>query len=111
MNNTLPQWRKVMDKVFATAWMFVLLVSVIDGYLVWNCREVIEHFERNPAGQVLLSLSGGHVGPFLFVKSLGTMLACMWLLVIYRSHARLGLIVVMSVAVFQLSLLIFLHTQ
>jgi hypothetical protein len=111
MNNARPEWRRLMDLTFATAWMFVLLVSVIDGYLVWYCREVIEHFERNPVGQALLSLSGGHVGPFLFVKSLGTMLACMWLLVIYRTHARLGFIVVMSVAAFQLSLLIFLHTQ
>ena len=64
MNNTLPHWRKVMDYVFATAWMFVLLVSVIDGYLVWYCREVIEHYELNPAGQALLSLSSGHVAPF-----------------------------------------------
>jgi hypothetical protein len=106
-----PQWTKAMNCAFATAWLFIVLVSVIDGYLVWYCREVIEQFECNPVGQALLSLSGGHVGLFLLVKSLGTMLACMCLLVIYRTRARLGFTLVMSVAVFQLSLLIFLHTH
>ncbi len=69
VNRVRPHWLKTMDCAFATAWMFILLVSVIDGYLVWYCRDVIEHFERNPAGQALMSLSGGNVGLFLFVKS------------------------------------------
>ncbi len=84
-------------------------LAVIDGYLVLTCREVIGDFERNPAGIALLAISGGQVWLFLSLKVLGTILACMWLLIIFGKNPRLGLVIALSIASFQFGLLIFLQ--
>jgi hypothetical protein len=100
---------KSMSWVFPTAWIFVMAVSVVDGYLVLQLREVIGDFERNPAGIALLAINGGQVWLFLAMKLLGTSLACMWLLIIYRNNPRLGLAITLTLACFQFALLIYLH--
>ena len=100
---------KAINGLFAFAWIFVMTVSVIDEYLLLHCREVIGHYERNPVGFALLAIGGGQAWLFLLLKLLGTIFACMLLLVIYRKNPRLGLIIALPLAIFQLGLLIYLH--
>ena len=95
--------------LFALCWFFVIFVSVLDGYLLMHTREVIGDLERNPLGLALLSINGGQVWLFLSLKLVGTILACMWLLVIHRKNSRLGLVIAISLALFQFGLLIFLR--
>ncbi|MEQ1824527.1 MAG: hypothetical protein ABL921_01205 [Pirellula sp.] len=100
---------KTTDRLFTIAWVFIIFVSVFDGYLVFQCREVIGDFERNPAGLILLAINGGQVWLFLFMKLLGTIFACMWLLVIYRKHPHHALAIALPLAGLQCGLLFFLH--
>jgi hypothetical protein len=94
---------------FATAWLFVMFVSVIDGYWVWHTRDVIDEYEQNPVGQALLAANAGHVGLFLTVKALGTLFTCSCLLIIYRKNPQLGLVIAVVLAMFQFGLLLFLN--
>ncbi len=100
---------KNLDKLFAIAWFFVMFVSVIDGYLLLQNREVIRAMERNPMGLALLELAGGEVWLFLALKLIGTVLACTWLLVIYRVNSKIGMAIALVLAGFQFGLLLFLH--
>lgn len=97
-----------MNVVFALSWSFVIFVSVLDGYLLMHTREVIGDTERNPVGLALLAINGGQVWLFLSLKLIGTILASMWLLVIHRKNPRRRLMIAISLACFQLGLLIFL---
>ena len=97
-----------MNVVFALSWSFVILVSVLDGYLLLYTRDVIGDSERNPVGLALLAINGGQVWLFLLLKLIGTVLVSMWLLVIHRKNPRRGLMIVIPIACFQLGLLIFL---
>jgi hypothetical protein len=97
------------DRLFSVAWIFVIFVSVVDGYWVWHTRDVIYEYERNPFGKLLLEWNYGHVGLFLLVKCLGTTLACAILLLIYRHYPRAGVSIAVGMALFQLCLLMFLH--
>jgi len=101
--------QKTINGLFAFAWIFIMIVSVVDGYLVLHCRDVIVDFERNPAGLALLAITGGQVWLFLSLKFLGTSLACMWLLIIYGKNPKLGVAIALSIASFQFGLLIFLR--
>ena len=105
MFKTMPD---LLRCFFALAWWFVIFVSVVDAYLLYFCRDVIRDHELNPAGNVLLAIGGGRVWLFLLLKILGTILACMWLMVIYRRNPRLGLTIAMVIACFKLGLLVFL---
>lgn len=95
--------------IFRLAWTFVIAVSVFDAYLVLQLRDVIQDTERNPLGRVLIQAANGSVWLFLLVKLSGTVVACMTLLVIFRSNRRLGLIIALAVALFQLGLLFYLR--
>jgi hypothetical protein len=94
--------------LFWFTWTFIIFVSVLDGYLLVHTREVIEDFEKNPAGQFLLSISAGKVWLFLLSKFLGTVIASAVLLVMYEKRKRLGLMVAIAIATFQFRLLLHL---
>ena len=101
--------RSTSDGLFALAWLIVLYVSILDGYLLCHTRDVIAAMERNPLGNCLISFAGGSVWLFLLLKVIGTTLVGMSLLVIYRSHQRIGLTIVFWLAALQVGLLLFLN--
>ncbi|MGE3779252.1 MAG: hypothetical protein AB7F89_18845 [Pirellulaceae bacterium] len=94
---------------FRLAWLFIVFVSVVDGYLVWMYRDVIGWTEENPVGVALLSMADGHVWLLLSVKLAGTVLAASWLMVLYHRHPRQGWLIVIGVFLFQLGLLLYLN--
>jgi len=94
--------------LFWGLWLFIIVVSVIDGLLVWQHRYQILNTELNPFGRMLILANGGRVWYLLGVKFAGTVIACGTLLLIRRWSMRLGLIVAGAVAALQLCLLLFL---
>jgi hypothetical protein len=95
--------------LFWSAWIFILFVSVLDGWWVYYCQEVIVEFERNPMGSTLLALAGGDVWLLLSMKTLGTLFACTCVLVIYRQRTSFGLTIALALATFQFGLLVYLN--
>ncbi|MFY8202348.1 MAG: hypothetical protein ACOVLE_16850 [Pirellula staleyi] len=104
-----PSLIKTLNGLFTFAWIFIILVSVVDGYLVWYFRAVIAHVEQNPAGIAMLAMAGGRVWLFLSAKSLGTILASTCLMVTYRKNAIFGIAIAVPLALFQFGLLLFLR--
>jgi len=94
--------------LFMATWVFIVFVSVLDGYLVYRHRQQMLHVELNPIGRALLQWNGGQIWYLLIAKLIGTVAACAILLVIQRVNMRFGLAIVIGVAALQLSLLIFL---
>jgi len=94
--------------LFYGLWLFIILVSVIDGYLVVRHRDKILVFERNPVGRALIKLNDGRVWFLLLAKFIGTVAACAALLLLRRWREHVGLTVAIAVAVVQLFLLLFL---
>ena len=94
--------------LFAGLWLFIIVVSAIDGFLVWQHRHHILTTELNPVGRALILANGGNVWYLLGLKFLGTVVACGMLLLIQRRSVRLGLLVAGAVAGLQLCLLLFL---
>lgn len=94
--------------LFFGLWLFIIVVSVIDGVLVWQHRHQILTTELNPVGQALLHANGGRVWYLLGLKFMGTVVACGMLLLIRRWSTRIGLIIASAVAALQLCLLLFL---
>jgi hypothetical protein len=92
--------------LFFALWLFVILVSVIDGYLVLRNRHHL--FEMNPVGRFLIQMNGGQVWYLLATKFAGTVLACALLLLVYWKKQALGIIIAASLAVLQMGLLLFL---
>jgi tryptophan-rich sensory protein len=109
MNTLTRPLRTTLDWLFASVWLFIIVVSVIDGYLLVKCRDVINETERNPIGVALLALNDGQVWIFLALKYLGTILACTTMLVVYRVNFSLGISIATVTACFQAMLLVFLH--
>ncbi len=100
--------RVVLQSLFATAWWFIIIVSLVDAYLLLLTREVIAEYELNPAGNVLLAIANGQVWLFLLLKYLGTVIVSACLLLLYRKNLRLGLSVALGLVAFQFGLLVFL---
>ncbi|MEQ1831247.1 MAG: hypothetical protein ABL921_35195 [Pirellula sp.] len=100
---------KGWNSLFAYAWLFIIFVSVFDGYLLVQTREVIGDMERNPAGLMFLAMNGGKVWLFLLMKLFGTILACMLLLMVYQWKPYVGLVIAASVASLQFGLLLYLN--
>ena len=96
------------NRLFFALWLFIIFVSVVDGYLVVEHRRLIMENELNPIGRLLLHLSGGHVWLLLTAKFLGTVSACGALLVIHRRFHRTGTAIAAALAAFQFCLLLFL---
>ena len=84
-------------------------VSIYDACLVVVHREIIHQTEENPIGLWLIQQFDG-VWVFLFLKALGTIVACSLLCTLFRNHKRIGLTVALAVAALQLVLVIYLNT-
>jgi hypothetical protein len=97
------------DSIFVGLWLFIVGVSVHDGYLVLSSRRVIAVTEQNPVGRWLLEISAGDVWVLLSVKAAGTMLAAALLWMLFWSHRRIGLTVCVALAAVQLTLLLWLY--
>jgi len=102
-----PSERRLIS-FFAAIWVFIVFVSVIDGYLVYRHRQQMLHVELNPIGRALIQWNNGQIWYLLIIKLVGTVAACAALLVIHRVNVRFGLAIAIGVAGIQLSLLIFL---
>ena len=100
-----PLLRKIL---FPGLWLFIAYVSVHDGYLVAMNRHVMLEAELNPIGLQLLHAAEGEVWALLAAKSIGTVLACSVLLLLYWHSRRMGNAVAAGLASFQLALLLFL---
>jgi hypothetical protein len=94
--------------LFVALWLFVIFVSVFDGYLVVRYRDDLPKNELNPLGQLLLRLNGGQVWLLLAAKFAGTVAAATLVLLIYGRWPRVGMAVATVVAGLQLGLLLFL---
>ena len=103
-----PAAAKRQSALFFGLWLFIIVVSAIDGLLVWQYRHQILTTELNPMGRALLFANEGRVWYLLGVKFVGTVVACGLLLLIRQWKARLGLIVAAAIAALQFCLLLFL---
>jgi hypothetical protein len=95
-------------RVFLTLWLFIIFVSVVDGFLVYEHRMFITTNELNPMGRALLFLNEGNIWYLLTAKFLGTVASCGLLLLINRYYRHAAIPVASAVATFQLVLLLFL---
>jgi|SRR5882724_13207733 len=93
---------------FILLWAFVICVSVLDGYLVFRHRDDILMFELNPVGHKLIEWNDGQVSYLLFAKFTGTVAVGAVLLLIYKANSRIGVLISLGLAAFQLALLMFL---
>ena len=98
-----------MKRDFLLMWLFIIGVSVHDGFLVLAHRPAMAEFELNPIGRWLLHRNGGDIWLLLAVKALGTLAVSSILLWLYWLRPRLGWTVCAAVCLLQLALLIFLH--
>jgi hypothetical protein len=94
--------------LFVALWLFVIFVSVFDGYLVVRFRHEMHQTELNPLGRILIRLNGGQVWLLLAAKFVGTVATATVVLLLYGRWPRLGITVAGVVAGFQLWLLLFL---
>jgi hypothetical protein len=94
--------------LFVALWLFVIFVSVFDGYLVVRFRDELHNTELNPLGRLLIQLNGGQVWLLLAAKFAGTVAAATLVLLIYGRWPRVGMAVAGIIASFQLCLLLFL---
>lgn len=89
-------------------WLWILSVSVYDGFCVLATRSTIEQSERNPVGRWLIRANSGDVWLLLAAKASGTVLAGTLLLWLHKKHPRTAWIACVNVACFQLILLYWL---
>lgn len=94
--------------LFILLWLFVIFVSVFDGYLVLQFRHELHQTELNPLGLLLIQLNGGQVWLLLAAKFVGTVAAATMALLVYGRRPRAGLTVASVVACLQFCLLLFL---
>ena len=105
----MKKWR--IDRsfyLFAGLWLFVIFVSVLDGYLAVRYRHELHITERNPLGRWLIQRGGNQVWLLLAAKFAGTVIAATAVLLIHSRWPRWGMPIVIAMAVFQLWLLWFL---
>jgi hypothetical protein len=91
---------------YALLWWFIIVVSVIDGYLMFEFQTHVR--ELNPIGQWLIHLNGGQVWYLLIAKFSGTVMASALLHVIYCYNCRAGIVIASVLAAIQGWLLLFL---
>jgi hypothetical protein len=94
---------------FLLMWLFIVFISVHDGYLVLCHRPIMHMVEQNPAGRWLLERSGGDIWLLLALKAFGTLCAASLLLVLHSFRPRLGWTACAATALFQLFLLLYLY--
>lgn len=99
-------WRQ--SGLFAALWLFVIFVSVLDGYLAIRYRYELHETELNPVGRWLIQLNGGQVWLLVAAKFIGTVVVSTAVLLLFGRWPRLGMTVAAAMAGFQLWLLWFL---
>src|SRR5262245_5481280 len=99
------RWRVAL---FVVLWLFIIFVSVFDGYLVIRFRADLPRTELNPLGRLLIAANGGRVWLLLAVKFVGTCAAATVALLIYGRWPRVGITVASALAALQLCLFLFL---
>jgi hypothetical protein len=97
--------------LFLLMWLFIIFVSVHDGYLVLANRPIMHWVEQNPAGRWLLERNARDIWLFLATKALGTLAAASLLLLFYSFRPRLGIAACFAIALFQLALLLYLYVS
>ena len=102
------RWRPDRRTLFVLLWLFVIFVSVFDGYLAVRYRHELHRTELNPVGKWLIQLNDGQVWILLVAKFVGTVAAATFVLLINSYWPRLGLAVAGAVAGLQLCLLLYL---
>jgi hypothetical protein len=103
MSDRLPQ-----RIAFALLWLFIIFVSVFDGYLVLRFRHELHATELNPIGRMLIQFNDGQVWLLLAAKFAGTVVAAAVVLLIYGRWPRVGITIASVVACLQFCLLLFL---
>src|SRR3954447_11792076 len=98
---------KVRLATFYALWIFIILVSVLDGFLSVRYRHALSTLELNPMGRALIAANDGGVWYLLVAKFIGTVVACAILLLIHQRRPQLGLIVCTALGALQLCLLLF----
>jgi hypothetical protein len=88
--------------------LFVIFVSVLDGYLAIRFRHELHQTERNPLGRWLIHANDGQVWLLLAVKFAGTVTVAATVLVLYSRRPRVGFVIAALIAAFQLWLLWYL---
>jgi hypothetical protein len=94
---------------FAAILLFVGAVSVYDGYLVIRTGDMIGEFEKNPVGLRLIEFNHGDPTLFLIAKGIGTCVALVTMVVLYRRWRRIAVPVAYALLVFQAGLLLYLE--
>lgn len=84
-------------------------VSMYDVYWSFKTQDVLVEFEKNPIGTWLINMDGGDIALFMTVKMMGTMAVILAIPAIYFARRTWGLIVCVSLAIFQLLLFGFLN--
>jgi hypothetical protein len=90
---------------FTAMWLFIIAVSVYDGFCVVASRATIGTAEHNPIGRWLVRANSGDIWLLLAAKASGTVVAATALLWLHSIRPHLGWIVCINVALFQLMLL------
>ena len=94
--------------LFFVFWLFIIFVSVFDGYLAVRHRADLHRGELNPIGRALIAANGGQVWLLVAAKFAGTVVACSLLLLIFSRNRRFGITIAGVLAALQLWLLLFL---
>lgn len=99
------------DILYWTMWLFIVFVSVWDGFLTFVYRSQMQVAELNPMGRALIDLNDGGVTYLLVVKTAGTVVVTSALVTIYERLPRQSFAITGGVACFQLALLLFLSLR
>lgn len=94
--------------VFLALWLFIIFVSVVDGYLAVRFRDELARTELNPLGRMLIRLNDGQVWLLIATKFLGTLIAATFVLLIRARWPRAGFVIIGALAAVQLWLLLYL---
>jgi len=94
---------------FLLMWLFVVCVSVNDGYWLVANRTIMAGIEQNPLGRWLILAGGGDIWLLLALKAAGTICVASFLLVLYPLRPRLAWTVCAAISAFQLLLLAYLN--
>lgn len=88
-------------------WTFIVTVSLYDSHLTAKYSESLPQCEKNPIARKILKDDQWNVSRFLILKVIGTLTVICLLYSLHTRSAHIGAIATISVAVFQLVLLIF----
>lgn len=94
--------------VFSICWIFVGTVGAIDTGLTVYLRDGLKENEQNPIARIILANDDWDVSRFIGLKMFGTILVLGTVICIYFKNTNYGLIIIVSLFIFQGLLLIYL---